>query len=58
MLDRVLSGLVGEGQAQEVLLLSGDYPHALGPYSRVEDVLDTAALTKYGLQRVSFCRTS
>ena len=54
MLDRVVGGLVHNGRAEEVLLLSGDYPHAEGPYARVEDVLNTDMLAKFGLKRVSF----
>src|SRR5208282_2136493 len=53
-LERVIGRLVAQGRAEEVLLLSGDYPNALGPYSRVEDVLSTGVLVKYGLRRVSF----
>lgn len=54
MLDRVFAGLVHKGQAEEVLLLSGDYSHPLGPYTCVEDVLRTGVLNKFGLRRVSF----
>jgi methylenetetrahydrofolate reductase (NADPH) len=53
-LDQLIGRLVGEGRAEEVLLLSGDYERAVGPYSRVEDVLSTGVLAKYGLRRVSF----
>jgi len=54
MLDDVLGRLVRDAGVQEVLLLSGDYPQPLGPYSRVEDVLETGLLTRHGLRRVSF----
>lgn len=54
MLDRVFAGLIEKGQAEEVLLLSGDYPQPLGPYACVEDVLNTGVLQKFGLRRVSF----
>src|SRR5262245_32694523 len=53
-LDRVFTELVEKGQAQEVLLISGDYPHPQGPYSCVDDVLRTGVLNKFGLQRVHF----
>jgi methylenetetrahydrofolate reductase (NADPH) len=36
------------------LLLSGDYPQPHGPYAKVEDVLNTGVLRKFGLRRVSF----
>ncbi len=53
MLDEVLGRLVRGGGAEEVLLLSGDYPQGAGSLSRVEDALRTGVLTKYGLRRVS-----
>lgn len=53
-LDTILGGLVQHGQVREVLLLSGDYPHPEGPYASVEDVLNTDALSKFGLKRVCF----
>jgi methylenetetrahydrofolate reductase (NADPH) len=54
MLDRVLKGLVEKGRAREVLLLAGDYPRTLGPFSCVEHILNTGVLAKHGLKRVSF----
>src|SRR5271168_2166383 len=33
--DRVLGGFVDSAQVDEVLLISGDYPQALGPYTEV-----------------------
>ncbi len=54
MLDQVLTRLVRGGRAEELLLLSGDYPQGAGSFSRVEDVLQTGILTTYGLRRVSF----
>ena len=33
--DRVLSGFVNAAQVDEVLLISGDYPQAVGPYTEV-----------------------
>ena len=53
-LDDVMAQLVSDAQVAEVLLISGDYPRAAGPFSRVEDVLDTGVLAKHGLQRISF----
>lgn len=54
VLDELLGRLVSHAGVSEVLLLSGDYPQALGPFSRVEDVLDAGLLAKHALRRVSF----
>ena len=54
MLNRVFAGLIEDGGAQELLLLSGDYPHPEGPYTCVEEVLSTGVLRKFDLRRVSF----
>ena len=52
-LDRVLGGFVGTAQVDEVLLISGDYPQALGPYTEVLQLLKSGALQRNGLRRVS-----
>jgi methylenetetrahydrofolate reductase (NADPH) len=52
-LDRLLGELVGEARVQEVLLIAGDYPQALGPYSTVVDVLRSGLLNRHGLRRLS-----
>jgi methylenetetrahydrofolate reductase (NADPH) len=51
--DRVLSGLVDTAQVDEVLLISGDYPQALGPYTEVLQLLRSGALQRHGLRRVT-----
>jgi methylenetetrahydrofolate reductase (NADPH) len=51
--DRVLSGLVDTAQVDEVLLISGDYPQALGPYTEVLQLLSSGALQRHGLRRVT-----
>jgi methylenetetrahydrofolate reductase (NADPH) len=51
--DRVLSGFVNAAQVDELLLISGDYPLALGPYSEVLQLLATGALQQHGIGRVS-----
>jgi methylenetetrahydrofolate reductase (NADPH) len=51
--DRVLGGFVGTAQVDEVLLISGDYPQALGPYSEVLQLMNSGALQQHGLKRVS-----
>jgi methylenetetrahydrofolate reductase (NADPH) len=50
--DRVLGSLV-DTQVDEVLLISGDYPQALGPYSEVLQLLASGALQRHGLRRVT-----
>lgn len=51
-LDHALAGFVAAG-ARNVLLISGDYPQALGPYDVVAEVMRTGLLEKHGLARVS-----
>lgn len=52
-LDHALGDFVQNAQVQEVLLIAGDYPEALGPFSNVSEVLRTGLLTKHGLKGVS-----
>jgi methylenetetrahydrofolate reductase (NADPH) len=51
--DRVLGGFVDTAQVDEVLLVSGDYPQAVGPYREVLQVLNSGVLQRHGLKRVS-----
>ena len=51
--DRVLGGFAGSAQVDEVLLISGDYPQALGPYTEVLQLLNTGALQQHGMRRVT-----
>lgn len=51
--DRVLSSFVDAAQVDEVLLISGDYPKALGPYAEVLQLLNSGALQRHGFKRVS-----
>jgi methylenetetrahydrofolate reductase (NADPH) len=51
--DRVLGGFVRSAQVDEVLLISGDYPGAVGPYGEVLQLLSSGALQQHGLKRVS-----
>ncbi len=51
-LDRILAGIVSAGVG-EVLLIAGDYPKAVGPYSQVADVLRADKLKQHGIMRVS-----
>jgi methylenetetrahydrofolate reductase (NADPH) len=53
-LDRLVATLVRDEGVRELLLLAGDYANARGPFDRVEQVLETGVLQKYGLPRVSF----
>jgi methylenetetrahydrofolate reductase (NADPH) len=52
-LSGILRGLVREAQISEALLIAGDYPHPVGPFHGVADVLRSGALTEHGLHRVS-----
>jgi len=51
--DRLLGALVAAAQVDEVLLISGDYPRALGPYSEVLQLLASGALQRHGMRRVA-----
>jgi methylenetetrahydrofolate reductase (NADPH) len=51
--DRVLGGLVDTAQVDEVLLISGDYPQAAGPYTEVLQLLNSGALQRHGFRRVT-----
>jgi methylenetetrahydrofolate reductase (NADPH) len=50
--DRVFGGFAA-AQVDEVLLISGDYPKAVGPYTEVLQLLTGGALQHHGLKRVS-----
>jgi len=52
-LDRVLGGYVDSAQVDEVLLISGDYPQALGPYTEVLQILRGGVLQRHGMRRVT-----
>jgi methylenetetrahydrofolate reductase (NADPH) len=51
--DRVLGGFVKSAQVDEVLLISGDYPQALGPYSEVLQLMRSGVLQRHGMRRVT-----
>jgi methylenetetrahydrofolate reductase (NADPH) len=53
-LDDVLRDLTESARVDEVLLIAGDSPRAAGPYASVADVLESGALTRCGLRRISF----
>ncbi len=52
-LDMLLAQ-IAQAQVAEILLISGDYPRAAGPYALVADVLRSGLLQRHGLRRVSF----
>ena len=52
-MHRVLGGFVNTAQVDEVLLFSGDYPQAAGPYSEVLQLVSSGALQQHGLKRLS-----
>jgi methylenetetrahydrofolate reductase (NADPH) len=52
-MHRVLGEFVNTAQVDEVLLISGDYPQAAGPYSEVLQLVSSGALQQHGLKRLS-----
>jgi methylenetetrahydrofolate reductase (NADPH) len=52
-LEHVLNALAWPARPQAILLIAGDYPSAVGPYSQVAQVLATGALERYGFSAVS-----
>ena len=52
-LEEFLREAASRAQVAEILLVSGDYPHARGPYSTVAEVLRTGKLSEFGLRRIS-----
>jgi len=52
-LEQMLMRLATHAHADEVLLISGDYPQAIGPFANVSEVLRTGLLSKHGFKRVS-----
>jgi methylenetetrahydrofolate reductase (NADPH) len=52
-MHRVIGGFVNSAQVDEVLLISGDYPQAAGPYSEVLQLVNSGALQQHGLKRLS-----
>jgi methylenetetrahydrofolate reductase (NADPH) len=51
--DRVLGGYVDSARVDEVLLISGDYPQALGPYTEVLQLMRSGVLQRHGMRRVT-----
>ncbi|GFE84904.1 methylenetetrahydrofolate reductase [Steroidobacter agaridevorans] len=52
-LEEFLHQAANRAQVAEILLISGDYPQARGPYSTVAEVLRTGKLGEFGLRRIS-----
>jgi methylenetetrahydrofolate reductase (NADPH) len=52
--DRLLAALKEQAAVAEVLLISGDYERARGPFSAAINLLRTGLLSRHGLTRVSF----
>jgi methylenetetrahydrofolate reductase (NADPH) len=53
-LDHLLGALTDAANIREVLLISGDYSQAAGPYSTTQQALSTGVLQKHEITRVSF----
>ena len=54
MLEDVFERLIRPDVADEVLLISGDYASAQGPYRCVEDALGTGIMARFPLKRICF----
>jgi methylenetetrahydrofolate reductase (NADPH) len=52
-LHSLLDALSAQASIDEILLISGDYPQARGPFLKVAEVLDTFPLKNYGIKKVS-----
>jgi len=52
-LDRLLGDFVSQAQVRDLLLISGDYPDAVGPFSTTADVMRTGLLAKHGVSNLS-----
>jgi methylenetetrahydrofolate reductase (NADPH) len=52
-LERNLGRLVEESQVRELLLISGDYREAQGPYSTVLQVMQSGLLARHGICKLS-----
>ena len=52
-LERILHMLAVTSRPRGILLISGDYPEAKGPYSEVAEVLESPALTAHGFTEVA-----
>ena len=51
--DKLLGDFVTQARVQDLLLISGDYSQAEGPFSAVEDAIRTGLLNKHGIGNVS-----
>jgi methylenetetrahydrofolate reductase (NADPH) len=48
-----LDECVGQAGVREILLIAGDYPHSIGPFSTTMDVLQARLLVDCGIDRLS-----
>jgi methylenetetrahydrofolate reductase (NADPH) len=51
--DKLLGDFVAEAQVRDLLLISGDYPQAEGPFSTVAEAMQTGLLKKHGMANLS-----
>jgi methylenetetrahydrofolate reductase (NADPH) len=51
--DKLLGDFVSQAQVKDLLLISGDYPQAAGPFSAVSQALGSGLLARHGLKYVS-----
>jgi methylenetetrahydrofolate reductase (NADPH) len=52
-LDKLLGDFVAQAQVKDLLLISGDYPQAEGPFSTVAEAMRTGLLNKHGIANLS-----
>lgn len=52
-LDGLLGDFVAQAQVRDLLLISGDYPDTVGPFSTAAQVMRTGLLAKHGLSNLS-----
>jgi len=45
---------LAEAEVEDVLLIGGDVPNTLGPFSSARDLLETGALKRTGIRRIGF----
>ena len=50
--ERLVADLVGEAKVARVLLIAGDSPEAMGPFSATLDALRTGVLPAHGVRRI------
>jgi methylenetetrahydrofolate reductase (NADPH) len=50
--ERLVADLVGEAKVSRMLLIAGDSPNSIGPFSATLDALSTGVLAAHGIRRI------